>query len=216
MIMAAISDWLAPSLQVASTILSAGGQIARAQTYKKIAARRKALADYEAQQLELEAEGARGVGTRAAQDEALKAANVNSTALARAAASGAGASDPTIMNIISRTAGEGAYRSALAMYEGEAQARLDVMRAQGLRYAGVTGVSDAATAARQEQTAAAATLLSGGVKTMSLYDRFFPKDMKKAANGAGIGLVVNAPTGVSSPRASGSWLDAGTEIQDIA
>jgi len=169
----ALSDFLAPSLQVGATILSAGSQIAKGNAYRAVGQRKKALSEFEAQQLETEAEGAQGIGLRGAQDERLKAQVVNSLALARAAASGAGASDPTVLNLLAQTSGESAYRQALAMYEGEAQARLDRMRASAVRYEGDTAASDANIAAGQTGIGALSTVLSGGAKVMSMYDKYW-------------------------------------------
>src|SRR3990167_10902061 len=111
----ALSDYLAPSLQIGATILSAGSQLARGYGYRAVGARRKALSEFEAAQLEQGAEAAQGVGLRKAVDERIQAQIVNSLALARAAASGAGASDPTVLNLMAQTAGESAYRQAIAM-----------------------------------------------------------------------------------------------------
>lgn len=169
----ALSDLLAPSLQIGSTILSAGSQLARGSAARTVASRRKAVGEYEAQQLEQEAAQSRGVGMRGAQDEALKAQLVNSSALARAAASGAGASDPTVLAILARTSGEGAYRQAVAMYEGEAQARLDLMKASALRTEGNISESDAMASERASKTGAVATALSGGARTLSMYDKYW-------------------------------------------
>src|SRR5260221_2386802 len=168
-----LSDMLAPSLQIGSTILSAGSQYARGQAAKSLAAQRAAVDEYEAKQLEADAGSSRGVGMRSAQDQIINTEMINSTALARAAASGAGASDPTVMAVISRTAGMGAYRASLANYEGEAQARLDMMKAGALRYEGQVGTAGAAAGARSADIGAAATLLSGAEKVSSMKDRFF-------------------------------------------
>ena len=206
----ALSDWLAPTLQAGSTILQAGSQVARGAAGKTIAARRQALDEFEAQQLEQEAAQSRGVGMRGAADETLKTEYLNSTALARAAASGAGASDPTVMNVIARTAGEGAYRSALAMYEGEAQARMDMVSAGAKRYEGAVGAQDAATAAKISNMGAANTLLTGGVKAMSMYEKYFSGPVK--SNSAG--LDTSGTSGVSASSGNAGWLDAGTSIPD--
>lgn len=164
----ALSDFLAPALQVASTVLSAGSQLTRGASYRTVGARRQAAKEFEAKQLELEAEQSRGVGLRGAQDEVMRAGRVNSAALARAAASGAGASDPTVVNIIARTAGEGAYRAAVNMYEGEAQARMDLLRAAAARFEGETGVADASAASRAAGIGAVSTVLSGATRISSM------------------------------------------------
>jgi hypothetical protein len=58
-----------------------------------------------------------------AREEERQADLVASRALAVAAASGGGVSDPTVVNIIARTKGEGAYRANVALYEGAERAR---------------------------------------------------------------------------------------------
>lgn len=168
-----ISDLLGPALQIGSTVLSAGSQVARGNAATAIAARRKAALEFQAKQLESEAGQSRAVGQVQAQDIARQTQLVNSTALARAAASGAGATDPTVLKVMARTSSEGAYRQALAMYEGEAQARMDTMRAQSARFEGDTNVSDAATAKRASNIGAASTVLSGGAKALSMFDKYW-------------------------------------------
>ena len=206
--MAEIADFLAPALQLSSTILNVGSQVSRANAQRTIGTRRKAAYDFEAAQQEIAAQESSGVAMRAAADEVMKARTVNSTALARAAASGAGASDPTVMAILARTAGEGAYRSAAAMYEGEAQARLDRLRAAALRYQGELSAADSESAAEQTGYGVGSTLLSGGMRLLSMYDKYFagPKTDTSAA------VMPLSRT----PSASGAWLDAGTEIGDFA
>jgi hypothetical protein len=55
-----------------------------------------------------------------------------------AAASGAGASDASVVNIVGRIKGEGAYRAATALYAGEDKARVLRMQAAAKRYEGLT------------------------------------------------------------------------------
>lgn len=59
--------------------------------------------------------------TALAQDKV--ASLVESRAKAVAAASGAGATDPTVINLVSRISAEGALRSLTSIYEGEERAR---------------------------------------------------------------------------------------------
>jgi hypothetical protein len=195
--MAGVLDYLAPGLQTASTLLSAGGQLSRGNAAALVGQRRKTLADFEAAQLETEATQSEAVGQRNAADVARQVAIVNSSALARAAASGAGASDPTVTHVLAQTASEGAYRQALALYEGEAQARLDKMRAQATRFQGGTDLIDAQTAQRASRYGAASTLLSGGAKVANLYDKYWSGP---------------SPSGGASGDAGSSVLDAGSDV----
>ena len=169
----AIFDSLLPALQIGATALSAGSQVARGNAARTIGRRRKQVTEFEADQLEKEAEQSRGVGMRGAQEEVSKARLVQSAALAKAAASGAGASDPTVISVLARTAGEGAYRQAVAMYEGEAQARMDLLKASATRIEGDMAESDAATAQKFDNMGALSTVLSGGARTLSMFDKYW-------------------------------------------
>lgn len=66
---------------------------------------------------------------RQSAEELRQADLVASRALAVAAASGGGASDPTVVAVLARTRGEGVYRANLALYEGAERAR--AIRIQG-------------------------------------------------------------------------------------
>lgn len=117
-----------------------------------------------------------GTAQAAAQREAIsvdqRAQMVMSRALAVAAASGGGASDPSVVNTIARIASEGAYRKQLALYEGNAAAetmrlRANVAEMEGeqRQYAeGVAGVS--------QFLGAGTSLLRSAAKSMSLYEKY--------------------------------------------
>lgn len=169
----AIGNWLGPALQIGSTVLDVGAAMSRGRAAKVVGARKQQAAEFEAAQLDLEAERSRSIGMAAALEEQRKTQLINSAALARAAASGAGASDPTVINLLTKTAGIGAHRAAIAMYQGEAQARLDTSRAITARFEGETAASDASVAAQQANMTAMSTLLSGGVKVLSMYDKYW-------------------------------------------
>ncbi len=96
---------------------------------------------------EIQAKSVLAAGSHAAQEELRQARLLESRGLALAAASGAGASDPTTVKILSDISGEGAYRAASALYEAEAEARMVRLggeyqrqsandRARGIEYAG--------------------------------------------------------------------------------
>ena len=96
----------------------------------------KAAADYQAQQLRNNAGQDAAEGQHAAANEERRTAQLMSRQLAVAAASGGGASDPTVMNIIANTASEGAYRQALALYSGNAKAQKSMEQADAVEYTG--------------------------------------------------------------------------------
>jgi hypothetical protein len=103
----------------------------------RVAGRRKNVAaQYEAQQLEQAAGQSIAASQRDSLEEKRRADLAASRALALAAASGGGASDTTVVNIISKLKGEGSYRSAVALYRGEDQARRLRMGGKAKRYEG--------------------------------------------------------------------------------
>ena len=116
-----------PALSMAGTFTTMAGQrsAAKAQQAQAEAAARneRVAADFEAKQAEYLAGQSKAVSHLEAREQRKAAALLASKALANAAASGASASDPDVVNIISDIYAEGAYRSALALYEGEEQAR---------------------------------------------------------------------------------------------
>lgn len=93
-----------------------------------------------------------GQAQAAAQRDAISADRqdelIASRALAVAAASGGGASDPTVINLIAKNAAEGAYRKQMALYAGDDKARSMMIAADAADYSGrsarVSGLMGAA------------------------------------------------------------------------
>jgi hypothetical protein len=135
--------------------MQAGGAIAGG-----INARREG--EYQASQYDVAAGQARAASQREAEEEARRSRLAQSRALAVAAASGGGASDPTVVDVISSLAGEGAYRAAVALYEGDEQARVLKARGEAARREGKSKQ-------RAGYIRAASTLLSSG---SSLFDKY--------------------------------------------
>lgn len=93
-------------------------------------------ARYSADSAEVSAGQAIAASHFRAQNELKRSQLIASRAQALAAASGAGASDQTVTKIIADIAGEGAYRSELALYEGKEASRALMSKADVLRYQG--------------------------------------------------------------------------------
>jgi len=167
------AEWAIPALNIAETIADTSSALSRGKATEVVGARKRQAAEFEAAQLRQQAEQAGGIGMQVAADEVRKTMLVNSAALARAAASGAGASDPTVLNVLARTASVGAHRAAVAMYQGEEQARVARLRATAAELEGDIAVSDAGRSATAAKYTAASTLLSGATKGLSLYDKYF-------------------------------------------
>lgn len=153
--------WLmaAAALQVFGTIQ--GGRQARA-----IGNAQDAAAAYEAQQLESNAKQSVAVAQQKMLEERRKAGLVASRALALSAASG-GASDKSVVNIISDIQGEGSYRAMLALYDGEDRARVLRDQSKGRRYEG--GV-----ARRSGQLKERASYLQAAGQATSMFAKFNP------------------------------------------
>lgn len=144
-----------PFVGAAGTAINASGQIMEGQAQNRSAkiearsldqAANNKLASSQRESLELERQGK------------LEASRV----LAVAAASGGGASDPTVMNLMSRLAGENNYRQMTALYEGEEEARQLRNQASVTRNAGKR-------AEASSKLGAFGTVLSGG---SSLYSKY--------------------------------------------
>lgn len=124
----------------------------------RLAGRRKRVAsEFEAEQLDQQAGQVVAASQRDALEEKRKADLAASRAIALAAASGGGVSDPTVVNIIAGLKGEGAYRSAVAIYRGADQARKLRMGASAKRYEGAVAEEGATMEAASYETLAVAS-----------------------------------------------------------
>lgn len=173
-----MGEMIALPLMIAGTVLSAAGQVQAGEAaYAQAKAQQQAL-DYQAEQHRRQAGQERAAGQRALEAERRRERLVQSNLLARAAASGAGASDPTIVALQGQIAAEGELRALSALYEGEAraydleeQARLRVFEGQQTRAAGKM--------ARDSYRFGAFTTLVGGIGS-TLYDRYGGDDPAKS------------------------------------
>lgn len=114
------------ALTAASAAMQIGGGLSAAS------AQAKSLRG-EATQLDAMAGTERATSQRSAAEQHRQARLLQSRALAVAASSGGGVSDPTVVNLLSKLSGEGAYRAATALYEGEESARSKEMQAEAKR-----------------------------------------------------------------------------------
>lgn len=135
--------------------LSAYGQYEQGQQAGENARRQAQAREFEALQNEERAKAEVASSQRAAQNEERQSKLVQSAVTARAQG---GAGDPTIVNILSDLAAEGSYRSAVALYEGQARARQARMGAEAARYE-ATGYRSAGYDAEQAG-------IIGGVSTI--------------------------------------------------
>ena len=138
---------VAVAAAVASTVLSSVGAVQQGNAQKK-------AANYQAAQREQQAGQDRATSQRQAIGQRKQANLVASRTRANAAASGGGAFDPNVVDILGDIEGQGEYNALSALFNGEERARGMEMQASAARYQG-----------RQAQTAgytkAASTLLDG-------------------------------------------------------
>ncbi len=96
----------------------------------------KVSGDFQAKQLEAKANEERAASQRVAEEKRRKANQAMSRANALAAASGGGATDPTVVNIMAGIAEEGEWGAQTAQYMGEERARTSEMAATSTRMSG--------------------------------------------------------------------------------
>lgn len=160
--------WWIP-LMAAGIGLQARGQLQQGKAAEVAGAARQQAANYEAAQLRVQSGQVIAASQRQAQEERRKSTLLQSRALALAAASGAGASDHTVVDIISDIAAEGAYRASVALYEGKETARGLRMQADATQYSGEVSRAEGKAGQDAYQLAALGSLLSGGA---SLYEKY--------------------------------------------
>jgi hypothetical protein len=135
-----------------------------------IAARR--AASFQADQMRQNAGQAQASAQREAINVDRQAQYIASAALASAAASGGGASDPTVVNLIARNAGEMAYRKSVALYEGDDKARMMNLQADATEYSGKQAQANGIMAGVGSVYNARTTLMKGQARESSILQRF--------------------------------------------
>ena len=153
--------WVGIGLAAAGLLSGVAGNMQAGKEAKKQGERVRALGEFEAAQLEQNAGQQIAAAQRAGMEEERKFDLMQSRALALAAASGGGASDPTVIKIISDLAGEGAYRKSVALYQGEENARQMRLAAVARRMEGEAGFQGGVSAQRAYNINAASGALSG-------------------------------------------------------
>lgn len=168
-----------------------GGMDAAADA-RDIARRKRAAAEFEAGQLEQQAGQTEAASQRTRLEEDRQGRLVQSRAIALAAASGASASDPTVMKIVSGIASESAYRQNVALYEGEEKARQLRIGAAADRFSGDIGAAASLSQGRALSLQAAGSAVSSGSSMFARYGYGSPASNPNYSSG-----------GTFTPRYSG-------------
>jgi hypothetical protein len=126
-------------------------------------------AEFDAFEAERRGGAAIAISERQALEEERQGRLLASRALAVAAASGAGVSDPTMVRVIANAHGEAAYRASVALYEGEAKDRqLRTEAAMGR----LSGWEAQAEGAARQEGAVLGMLGTAAKAGATLYDRY--------------------------------------------
>jgi hypothetical protein len=158
-----------PAMSVGGTLLSAVGQQIGGMSHLASGQASVQAAQFQAQQLRQNAGQAVAASQQSAADIQRNTDYITSRALAVAGASGGGASDPTVINLIARTAGESAYRQSLALYQGTDKARQMDLQANATELGGEMALTSAKSVNNASSIGAMSTLMKGG---SSLYSRY--------------------------------------------
>jgi hypothetical protein len=172
--------------------MSIKGGMDAANASEEMGRRQKEAADFEAAQLNQNAGQAIASSQRQALEERRKSALMQSRALALAASSGAGTTDPTVVNLISNMAGEGVYRAGVALYEGEDRARAMRLQAEATQYSGnaaLAGGNNRASAYRTQGVA-------GALGSVSMFAKYGAGGPSNVAATGGANLL---DAGITNP-----------------
>lgn len=176
-------SWVGVGIAGASLLMSySAGESAKnssdkeAQLQREAGIRRKAASDLEANALEVQASNSIASAQRDMIDIRRQTELVQSRALALSAASGGGASAPTVLNLVANMAKEGSYNAARALYAGEEKSRVLRLQAQQDRvsgeFAGIAGMAAAEVATgrgRAAQMSSYGSILSTGGSMYAKY-----------------------------------------------
>lgn len=157
------------ALTIGGALLGKAGADASANAVVDAATRNAALDEVTAQAHETNAGQYIAAAQRAAEDKRRTGMLLASRAVALAAASGGGASSPSVINNIARINGEAAYRAALDIYQGKAQAKAELDAAGATRFAGQIGIANAQSQAAGLRTLGTVALVKGGGTLLSKY-----------------------------------------------
>ncbi len=157
---------IATAASIVGLGLQVTGTLAAGKAEKQAAEARAAALEHRAKQAKQAAGQERAASQRASGEQRRHARLVESQALARAAASGAGAADPTVENILGEIGAEGEFRALSELFIGEERARgletqadINVFEAADQRRAGAFALSSSRTKAFGQTLRGAAKLV---------------------------------------------------------
>lgn len=163
-------SWIAVGTTAVSLFAQSAGAESAAAGAKANAQNIATEKAFEAEQLRQQAGDVTASSQIAAAEQQRQARMVQGRTLAVAAASGAGVSNPTVVNMLARTAGEGTYRANVALYGGAEKARLLNMQAAAADYEGAAGIEAGDLKAQAIEIGGGANSLAGAASLFSKYN----------------------------------------------
>jgi hypothetical protein len=160
------------TLQYWGSALNTGGQMFGAFSTLLYGMQAKRADDFAASQARVNAGQAQAASQRQAYEVNKQTQLAESRALAVAAASGGGASDPTVVSIIAGLHAEGAYQRSIALYGGDEQARALNAKADALEYEGDSAQWNSILSGGGQLAKATASGFSSQAQGESLLRRF--------------------------------------------
>jgi hypothetical protein len=172
--LAAIAGVLSAVGSIVSTGISFMGAQQQASAAKQAAVQAQISAEYNAKQLESKAQQERAASQRTALETVRKGELTQSMLINRAAASGAGTTDESVLSLGEQIAGRSEYDRLADMFRGEDMARGLEDQAKAARYEGATTAQGYRAQAQAYKLQGAATLASGASSFFTKYARDLP------------------------------------------
>jgi len=182
-------------MAVAGAVSSIAGGFSAANAAKTAAQRQKTEAEFEAEQMTQAAGQAIATSQRDAIEQRRQARLLQSRAIAISGASGASVTDPTVLNLIGDIAGQGSYRAAVALYQGEDKARQLNMAADAKRYEGDVALETGRNKAKAYQIQGVTGALGSASTMFGRFGGGGPQAFNTAAGGSNLLL----DTGITNP-----------------
>jgi len=152
-----------------------GGNNIAAANAREMAARQAAAFRFKQQQYAVNAGQAVAAGQMDAAEQRRQGQLIQSRAQALAAASGAGAVDPSVVHIMGQNAGEIALRANIALYKGEEQARMLRMQAAAEGHSAGLAIEAGENKANAFEMAGRSALFKGAGSLFTKYGFGQPK-----------------------------------------
>jgi hypothetical protein len=159
------------ALTGASAAISALGTIAGGNAAEAAGKAANASAQFQAKQQEMAALESRATAQRAQFEKQRETQLVQSKLQARAASSGGGADDPTVLGLVGDIGARGEYESLMEMYKGENRARGLEDAAMSSRMSGEAALAEGQAKRKAASLSALGTIIGGAGSMFNIYNK---------------------------------------------